>query len=76
MLNQLTITRSLIDNLTNICNAANIGVSHITKELKKMDHDSVYEICLVSTEETRLSIAAVEDFIRRATTDEYGELKK
>lgn len=73
MLNQLPITKNLINALELLCKTAGSGVHCIEKELKTMSESSVKNICIESNEHSRLAIASVNDFIYRATHDEYGD---
>ena len=72
-MNQLKITPALIKNLEAILGAAKIGIGHVNKELKTMPEDSVKSICENINEEAQMAYVAIQDFIYRATHDEYGE---
>ena len=73
MLNQIMITQSLIDNINKISHMAELGVSYMTTECSKMEETQVKHICLETCENTSLAIAAIKDFVYRATHDSYGE---
>lgn len=75
-MNQLKITSTLIKNLQILVETSKVAISHIDKELKSMPEDSVKSVCENMNESAKMAKAAIEDFIYRATHDEYGELIK